>query len=86
MSTDEFEQELNSIVNGYTQSFLEIDAEEAVTVKTKLATMAHTSLNSYSATNLKKLKAIKDATITEYATDTVNKIAKTMMKLQMVVK
>ena len=25
MSTDEFEQELNSIVNGYTQSFLEID-------------------------------------------------------------
>ena len=79
MSTDEFEQELNSIVNGYTQSFLEIDAEGAVTVKAKLATMAHTSLNSYSATNLKKLKAIKDATITEYATNTVNNIAKTMM-------
>jgi len=79
MSTDEFEQELNSIVNGYTKSFLEIDAEGAVTVKAKLATMAHTSLNSYSATNLKKLKAIKDATITEYATNTVNNIAKTMM-------
>ena len=31
--------------------------------------MAHTSLNSYSATNLKN-KPIKDATITEYATDT----------------
>ena len=42
MDVETFEAELNSIVDGYTQSFLEIDGEGAVTVKAKLATMAHT--------------------------------------------
>jgi len=76
MDVETFEAELNSIVNGYTQSFLEIDGEGAVTVKAKLATMAHTSLNSYYDKKIKLAKDIKDATIKDYAGTTVNEVGK----------
>lgn len=76
MSADEFENRLNSIVDGYTQSFLEIDAEGAVTVKAKLATMAHTSYNSYLSDTIKKAKDIKIAVVDDYAQTSIDSIAK----------
>ena len=76
MDVETFEAELNSIVNGYTQSFLEIDGEGAVTVKAKLATMAHTSLNSYYDKKIKLAKDIKDATVKDYAKSEINNVGK----------
>ena len=76
MDVETFEAELNSIVDGYTQSFLEIDGEGAVTVKAKLATMAHTSLNSYYDKKIKLAKDIKDATVKDYAGTTINEVGK----------
>ena len=76
MDVETFEAELNSIVDGYTQSFLEIDGEGAVTVKAKLATMAHTSLNGYYDKKIKLAKDIKDATVKDYAGVTINEVGK----------
>jgi hypothetical protein len=76
MDVETFEAELNSIVDGYTQSFLEIDGEGAVTVKAKLATMAHTSLNGYYDKKIKLAKDIKDATVKDYAGTTINEVGK----------
>ena len=76
MSADEFENRLNSIVDGYTQSFLDIDAEGAVTVKAKLATMAHTSYNSYLSDSIKKAKDIKAAVVDDYAQTSIDSVAK----------
>jgi len=76
MDVETFEAELNSIVSGYTQSFLEIDGEGAVTVKAKLATMAHTSLNSYYDKKIKLASDIKNATIKDYAGTTINEVGK----------
>lgn len=76
MSADEFENRLNSIVDGYTQSFLQIDAEGAVTVKAKLATMAHTSYNSYLSDTIKKAKDIKTAVVDDYAQTSIDSVAK----------
>jgi hypothetical protein len=76
MSVEEFEIQLNQIVDGYTQSFLEIDGEGAVTVKAKLATMAHTSLNGYYDKKIKLAKDIKDATVKDYAKTSLNEVGK----------
>jgi len=76
MSAEDFENRLNSIVDGYTQSFLEIDAEGAVTVKAKLATMAHTSYNSYLSDTIKKAKDIKNAVVDDYAQTSIDSVAK----------
>lgn len=76
MSTEDFENRLNSIVEGYTQSFLEIDAEGAVTVKAKLATMAHTSYNSYLSDSIKKAKDIKNAVVDDYAQTSIDSVGK----------
>jgi hypothetical protein len=76
MDVETFEAELNSIVDGYTQSFLEIDGEGAVTVKAKLATMAHSSLNGYYDKKIKQAKDIKDATVKDYAGLTINEVGK----------
>jgi len=76
MGVEEFEIQLNQIVDGYTQSFLEIDGEGAVTVKAKLATMAHTSLNGYYDKKIKLAKDIKDATVKDYAGTTINEVGK----------
>ena len=76
MDVETFEAELNSIVDGYTQSFLEIDGEGAVTVKAKLATMAHTSLNGYYDKKIKLAKDIKDATVKDYAKSEINNVGK----------
>jgi hypothetical protein len=78
-SEDQYMGELNAIVEGYTKSFLEIDAEGAVTVKAKLATMANTSYNSFLSTKIKENKAIKDSVTKEYATESVNNIAKSFV-------
>lgn len=76
MGVEEFEKQLNQIVDGYTQSFLEIDGEGAVTVKAKLATMAHTSLNGYYDKKIKLAKDIKDATVKDYAKTSLNEVGK----------
>lgn len=76
MSTEDFENRLNAIVEGYTQSFLEIDAEGAVTVKAKLATMAHTSYNSYLSDSIKKAKDIKNAVVDDYAQTSIDSVGK----------
>ena len=76
MGVEEFEIQLNQIVDGYTQSFLEIDGEGAVTVKAKLATMAHTSLNGYYDKKIKLAKDIKDATVKDYAGTSIKDVGK----------
>lgn len=76
MPSEEFEQRLNAIVNGYTKAFLEIDAEGAVTVKAKLATMAHSSYNSYLSNSIKRAKEIKDSVVKDYAQTSIDDIAK----------
>ena len=76
MGVEEFEIQLNQIVDGYTKSFLEIDGEGAVTVKAKLATMAHTSLNGYYDKKIKLAKDIKDATVKDYANTSINDVGK----------
>ena len=75
-SEDQFEDELNAIVEGYTKSFLDIDAEGAVTVKAKLATMANTTYNSFLSTKIKENKLIKDSVTKDYATESLNSISK----------
>ena len=76
MPSEQFETRLNAIVNGYTQAFLDIDAEGAITVKAKLATMAHSSYNSYLSNSIKRAKEIKTAVVTNYAQESINEIAK----------
>ena len=76
MGVEEFEIQLNQIVDGYTQSFLEIDGEGAVTVKAKLATMAHTSLNGYYDKKIKLAKDIKDGTVKDYAGTSIKDVGK----------
>ena len=76
MPSEQFETRLNAIVNGYTKAFLDIDAEGAITVKAKLATMAHSSYNSYLSNSIKRAKEIKTAVVTNYAQESINEIAK----------
>ena len=76
MGVEEFELQLNQIVDGYTQSFLEIDGEGAVSVKAKLATMAHTSLNGYYDKKIKLAKDMKDATVKDYAGTSIKDVGK----------
>jgi hypothetical protein len=76
MPSEQFEERLNAIVNGYTKAFLDIDAEGAITVKAKLATMAHSSYNSYLSNSIKRAKEIKTSVVKNYAQESINEIAK----------
>jgi hypothetical protein len=74
MDLETFTTELNAIVNGYSDSLLEVDGEASIVANAKLATTANTYLNSYSDKLLKDYKNMKDATVLIYSNETLELI------------
>lgn len=74
MDLDTYTNELNAIVNGYTDAVLEVDGEASIVANAKLATTANTYLTSYSDKLLKDYKNMKDATVLSYSNQTIEQI------------
>ena len=74
MDLETFTTELNAIVNGYSDSLLEVDGEASIVANAKLATTANTYLTSYSDKLLKDYKNMKDATVLIYSNETLELI------------
>jgi len=74
MDLETFTTELNAIVNGYSDSLLEVDGEASIVANAKLATTANTYLNSYSDKLLKDYKTMKDATVLVYSNQSIEQI------------
>ncbi len=74
MDLDTYTNELNAIVNGYTDAVLEVDGEASIVANAKLATTANTYLTSYSDKLLKDYKNMKDATVLSYSNQTIEEI------------
>ena len=75
MSNDLYEQGLTAIVDGYSQSLMDVDAEAAITVKSQLATKANTYYNSYLDDKIKDISDIKATQLTEWGNDQLETIA-----------
>jgi len=75
MDLETFTTELNAIVNGYSDSLLEVDGEASIVANAKLATTANTYLTSYSDKLLKDYKNMKDATVLIYSNQSIELIA-----------
>lgn len=74
MDLETYTNELNAIVNGYTDAVLEVDGEASIVANAKLATTANTYLTSYSDKLLKDYKNMKDATVLSYSNQTIEEI------------
>lgn len=74
MDLESYTNELNAIVNGYSDSLLQVDGEASIVANAKLATTANTYLTSYSDKLLKDYKTMKDATVLSYSDQTLDLI------------
>jgi hypothetical protein len=63
MDADMYEQGLNAIVKGYSDSLLSVDAEAAITVKAQLASKANTLYTSYLDDKIKDYNTIKSSNL-----------------------
>lgn len=80
MPLDEFENQLNAIVQGYSDAMLDVDAEAAITVKADLATKASGIYSSYSDKIVKDYKNLTDSTTIVYGDELVDTIPDEMAK------
>ena len=75
MDADMYEQGLNAIVQGYSDSLLDVDAEAALTVKAQLASKANTLYTSYLDDKIKDYNTTKAAELQNYGQTQLDSIA-----------
>ena len=80
MPLDEYENQLNAIVQGYSDAVLDVDAEAAITVKADLASKASAYYSSYSDKIVKDYKNLTDSTTLIFGDELVDTIPDEMSK------
>ena len=75
MDADMYEQGLNVIVQGYSDSLLDVDAEAAITVKAQLASKANTLYTSYLDDKIKDYNTTKAADLQGWGQSQLDSIA-----------
>jgi hypothetical protein len=80
MPLDEYENQLNAIVQGYSDAVLDVDAEAAITVKADLASKASAYYSSYSDKIVKDYKNLTDSTTLIFGNELVDTIPDEMSK------
>ena len=75
MDLETYTTQLNAIVEGYTESLLDVDGEASIVANAKLASTANTYLTSYSDKLLKDHRNMQDAIVLGYSNDTLDIIA-----------
>ena len=74
MDLETYTAQLNAIVEGYTESLLDVDGEASIVANAKLASTANTYLTSYSDKLLKDHRNMQDAIVLGYSNDTLDLI------------
>ncbi len=72
MDLETYTTQLNAIVEGYTESLLDVDGEASIVANAKLASTANTYLTSYSDKLLKDHRNMQDAIVLGYSNDTLD--------------
>lgn len=75
MNLDDYEANLNAIVNGYTDAIAPVNPQAAISIKSDLTTKANTFYSSYADKLLKDYKTLKDIEVINHGNDLIEMIS-----------
>lgn len=75
MNLDDYESNLNAIVNGYTDAIAPVNPQAAISIKSDLTTKANSFYSSYADKLLKEYKTFKDIEVVDYGQSLIDSIS-----------